>query len=110
MGIGSIDSNKLFDMKCRIHFKRDDRTSYKHFYIIKFVQLIYLYQCSNQLFHFKHALAEVFVIKSSEIGVIDKQYSTLSHLGYILHPGDTVMGYEREHSNEKLSNLILNMN
>ena len=40
----------------------------------------------------QHALAEVFVIKASEIGVVDKQYSTISHLGHLLHPGDTVMG------------------
>ncbi len=40
----------------------------------------------------QHVLAEVFVMKASEIGVVDKQYSTISHLGHLLHPGDTVMG------------------
>lgn len=47
----------------------------------------------------KHVLAEVFVIKASEIGVVDKQYSTISHLGHLLHPGDTVMGFDLQNSN-----------
>lgn len=48
---------------------------------------------------FQHALGEVFVIKSSEVGVVDKQYSTISHLGGLLHPGDTVMGFDLQNSN-----------
>ena len=35
-------------------------------------------------------------MKASEIGVVDKQYSTISHLGHLLHPGDTVMGDDDE--------------
>jgi hypothetical protein len=35
-------------------------------------------------------------MKASEIGVVDKQYTTISHLGHILHPGDTVMGYRKK--------------
>lgn len=53
----------------------------------------------------KHVLAEVFVIKSSEIGIVDKQYSTISHLGHILHPGDTVMGFDLQNSNISDSSL-----
>jgi len=41
-------------------------------------------------------------MKASEIGVVDKQYSTISHLGHILHPGDTVMGYEDSFVKKKI--------
>ncbi|CAF1114680.1 unnamed protein product [Rotaria sp. Silwood1] len=53
----------------------------------------------------KHVLAEVFVIKASEIGIVDKQYSTISHLGHILHPGDTVMGFDLQNTNVSDSSL-----
>ena len=38
-------------------------------------------------------LSEVTVAKSSDLGVNDTTYFTRTHLGGILHPGDSVMGY-----------------
>jgi nonsense-mediated mRNA decay protein 3 len=43
----------------------------------------------NGRFH----LAEVTVAKASDLGVNDKTYFTRTHLGGILHPGDSVLGY-----------------
>lgn len=38
-------------------------------------------------------LAEATVARSSDLGVNDNTYFTRTHLGGILHPGDSVMGY-----------------
>ena len=38
-------------------------------------------------------LAEATVARSADLGVNDQTYYTRTHLGGILHPGDTVMGY-----------------
>ncbi|MCJ1477678.1 ribosome-binding protein [Lambiella insularis] len=38
-------------------------------------------------------LAEATVARSSDLGVNDKTYYTRTHLGGVLHPGDSVMGY-----------------
>jgi len=41
----------------------------------------------------KWALADIEVARSADIGVNNDTYWVKSHLGGILHPGDTVMGY-----------------
>ena len=41
----------------------------------------------------KFQLAEATVARSSDLGANDTTYFTRTHLGGILHPGDTVMGY-----------------
>lgn len=41
----------------------------------------------------KFFLAEATVARSSDLGVNDTTYFTRTHLGGVLHPGDTVMGY-----------------
>ena len=38
-------------------------------------------------------LAEATVARSSDLGVNDITYFTRTHLGSVLHPGDSVMGY-----------------
>ena len=38
-------------------------------------------------------LAEATVARASDLGVNDTTYLTRTHLGNVLHPGDTVMGY-----------------
>lgn len=38
-------------------------------------------------------LAEATVARASDLGVNDNTYFTRTHLGHILHPGDSVMGY-----------------
>ena len=38
-------------------------------------------------------LAEATVARASDLGVNDTTYFTRTHLGGVLHPGDTVMGY-----------------
>ncbi|KAK9505680.1 hypothetical protein O3M35_009674 [Rhynocoris fuscipes] len=47
----------------------------------------------------KHILADVWVVKSSELGVTDNTIHTRSHLGHILKPGDSVLGYNLSESN-----------
>ena len=41
----------------------------------------------------KWVLAEVTVARASDLGVNDNVYFTRTHLGHLLHPGDSVMGY-----------------
>ncbi|KAJ8960086.1 hypothetical protein NQ314_006121 [Rhamnusium bicolor] len=39
-----------------------------------------------------HILADVWVVKASELGVNDNTIHTRTHLGHILKPGDSVLG------------------
>lgn len=41
----------------------------------------------------KHVLADATVAKSSETGMSEETYLIRTHLGAVLHPGDSVMGY-----------------
>lgn len=41
----------------------------------------------------KWGLSEVTLAKSSDLGVNDRTFFTRTHLGNILHPGDSAMGY-----------------
>ena len=41
----------------------------------------------------RFVLAEATVARANDLGVNDKTYYTRTHLGAVLHPGDTVMGY-----------------
>jgi nonsense-mediated mRNA decay protein 3 len=47
----------------------------------------------------KMALADIEVARSSDMGTNDDSYWVKSHLGGILHPGDTAMGYFLRNSN-----------
>jgi nonsense-mediated mRNA decay protein 3 len=47
----------------------------------------------------KWALADIEVARSSDMGTNDDTYWVKSHLGGILHPGDTAMGYFLANSN-----------
>ena len=47
----------------------------------------------------KFALAEVHVARSSDMGVSDKFFVVRTHMGNILNPGDTVLGYDLTTSN-----------
>ena len=37
--------------------------------------------------------------RKADLGRNDTMYTTITHLGQILHPGDTALGYDLEHSN-----------
>lgn len=43
-------------------------------------------------------LAEAEVVRESDLGTNDLSYRILTHLGHILKPGDSVLGYDLEHS------------
>ncbi|KAG8232287.1 hypothetical protein J437_LFUL011228 [Ladona fulva] len=48
----------------------------------------------------KHVVADAWVTKASELGASDGNViHTRTHLGHILHPGDTVLGYALAESN-----------
>jgi nonsense-mediated mRNA decay protein 3 len=47
----------------------------------------------------KHALADVWVVKSSDLGMTEDYIHTRSHLGYLLKPGDLVMGFDIANTN-----------
>jgi nonsense-mediated mRNA decay protein 3 len=47
----------------------------------------------------KHALADATVARSSDLGSNDQTFYVRTHLGGILHPGDTALGYHLANSN-----------
>lgn len=47
----------------------------------------------------KHVLADVTVARAADLGTNDREFFVRSHLGGILHPGDSVMGYYTTNSN-----------
>lgn len=50
------------------------------------------------MFFSKYSLADVYLVKSSEIGTADQTH-TRSHLGGILNPGDLVLGFDLSTAN-----------
>jgi len=54
----------------------------------------------------KHQLAEAWLMKSSELGASDaQQIFCRTHLGYLLHPGDAVLGLDLQNLNVNDSNF-----
>ncbi|XP_014241897.1 60S ribosomal export protein NMD3 [Cimex lectularius] len=47
----------------------------------------------------KHVLCDVWLVKESDLGMTESTIHTRSHLGHILKPGDTVLGYNLNESN-----------
>lgn len=47
----------------------------------------------------KHKLAEVTLARESDLGVNDQQYVIRTHIGAILQPGDTALGYFMANTN-----------
>ncbi|CCH44784.1 60S ribosomal export protein [Wickerhamomyces ciferrii] len=47
----------------------------------------------------KYVLADVTCARAADLGSNDKEYYVRSHLGALLHPGDSVMGYYTVNSN-----------
>lgn len=41
----------------------------------------------------RHVLADVWLVKSDQVGASDAQtFSTKTHMGHVIHPGDLVLG------------------
>lgn len=53
----------------------------------------------------KHILADAWIVKASDLGTNDNTIHTRTHLGHILKPGDSVMGYNIEDSNVNDANF-----
>ncbi|RZC39523.1 60S ribosomal export protein NMD3 [Asbolus verrucosus] len=47
----------------------------------------------------KHVLADIWVVRASELGLSDGTIHTRTHLGHVLKPGDYVLGYNIGDSN-----------
>ncbi|OAD56654.1 60S ribosomal export protein NMD3 [Eufriesea mexicana] len=47
----------------------------------------------------KHGIADVWVVRSCDLGINDNLIHTRTHLGHLLKPGDTVLGYALNESN-----------
>ncbi|CAG9865332.1 unnamed protein product [Phyllotreta striolata] len=54
---------------------------------------------------YRHVLADIWVTKASEIGLNDATIHTRTHLGHVLKPGDSVLGYNLEDSNVNDANF-----
>lgn len=48
---------------------------------------------------FKHVVADVWLVKSSELGINDSNIHTRTHLGHLLKVGDAVLGYDLRDAN-----------
>ena len=48
---------------------------------------------------FKHVVADVWVVKSSELGINDSTIHTKTHLGHLLKVGDEVLGFDLRDAN-----------
>ncbi|XP_049948828.1 60S ribosomal export protein NMD3 [Schistocerca serialis cubense] len=53
----------------------------------------------------KHTIADVWVVRASELGMTENTIHTRTHLGHILKPGDSVLGYTLADSNVNDPNL-----
>lgn len=42
----------------------------------------------------KHVTADIWLVKSSELGISESNIHTRTHLGHLLRPGDIVLGYD----------------
>ncbi|XP_029672295.1 60S ribosomal export protein NMD3 [Formica exsecta] len=47
----------------------------------------------------KHVTADAWLVKASELGINDNLIHTRTHLGHVLKPGDSVLGYALKNSN-----------
>ncbi|XP_032682118.1 60S ribosomal export protein NMD3 [Odontomachus brunneus] len=47
----------------------------------------------------KHVIADVWLVKASELGINDNPTHARTHLGHVLKPGDSVLGYALKDSN-----------
>lgn len=47
----------------------------------------------------KHVLADIWVVKASDLGINENTIHTKTHLGHVLKCGDSVLGYNIEDSN-----------
>ncbi|KAL9692756.1 hypothetical protein quinque_005541 [Culex quinquefasciatus] len=48
---------------------------------------------------FRHVIADVWVVKASELGINENTIHTRSHLGHLLKVGDSVLGYDLAEAN-----------
>lgn len=53
----------------------------------------------------KHLLADCWVVKADELGICDDYIHTVTHIGHLLNPGDTVLGYDLRNSNQSNTEL-----
>lgn len=47
----------------------------------------------------KHAIADIWLVRASELGINDNTVHTKTHLGHLLKPGDSVLAYNLEDAN-----------
>lgn len=55
----------------------------------------------------KHVVADVWLVKASELGMNDNTIHARTHLGHLLKPGDSVLAYNIEDTNINDSNFDL---
>lgn len=56
----------------------------------------------------KHVLASAWVMKASELGGGGREYHCRTHLGHLLHPGDSVLGLDIAGANMNNTYVLLN--
>lgn len=47
----------------------------------------------------RHVVADIWLIRTTELGLTSDTIHTRTHLGHLVHPGDTVMGYNLQDAN-----------
>ncbi|EDV23283.1 uncharacterized protein TRIADDRAFT_27425, partial [Trichoplax adhaerens] len=53
----------------------------------------------------KYKLADVWIVKSKDLGISDTQFHCRTHLGNIISPGDTILGFDINGSNVNNDNF-----
>jgi len=53
----------------------------------------------------RHVLADCWVVKTSELGMTEDNIHCRTHLGHLLQPGDTVLGFDLKNTNVNDGNL-----
>jgi nonsense-mediated mRNA decay protein 3 len=43
---------------------------------------------------YRHVVADIWLVKSSELGITESTIHTKTHLGHLLRPGDEVLGFD----------------
>ena len=55
----------------------------------------------------RHILADVWLVRSSDLGISDEEIHTKTHLGHLLKPGDSVMAFDLKNANVNEPNFDL---
>jgi len=93
-----FDKSKLWGCACT-PASHTTAFNYSMYGIMHHNTATYLSAAKPHCYALQHVLSDVWVIKSSELGMHDDFKHARTHLGHLLKVGDTVMGLDLRNSN-----------